>query len=121
MSITEYLQIQGYVDKERELFTSYESNHFIKKYDDICDENVENKKKIKIIKNIINLIIGYFNKDKNKLLFLFLFHLISTPYGVSLLQENANFRLVVFDKYNEILESEQNDINFIVELEKVRI
>jgi len=121
MSITEYLQIQAYVDKERELFTSYESNDFIKKYDNICDENVENKKKIKIIINILNLISGSYNKDKNKLLCLFLFHLINTPYGCSLLQDYENLRLVVFEKYNEILESEQNDINFIVELEKVRI
>lgn len=122
MSITEYLQIQPYIHIEKQLFTSYESIDMINIYNDIRNINIDKIIKIRKITNILNLLSGIFNVNKRKIICLFLFYLITTPFGYYLMQKNENFRNTIFEKYKNLINiEEQNDLVFVTELKKINI
>jgi hypothetical protein len=120
MSITEYLQFPGYVQLEYELFTSYESIELVNIYNIFTDPNINRPEKIQNIKKLLDKIQDTSNIDKRKIIVLTVFSIINTPFGYSLLQENEKYRQVVFNKYEQFIQ-EQTDQLFIEYLKTVRI
>lgn len=120
-SITQHLHIQSFIDKEIQLFTSAESYNMVNIYNDILNQNYDYKKKIKKIKTVLNLMDGTYNRNKKKILFLFICYIFSTPFGYSLIQENERLRILILNRYREILQFYNDDIDFIEELQKINI
>jgi NurA-like 5'-3' nuclease len=120
-SITQYLQIQSFIDKEIELFTSTESYNMVITYNNILNENYDYKKKIKKIRTVLKSMDGRYNRNKKKILFLFICYIFSTPFGYSLIQDNERLRILILDRYREILQFYNDDIDFIEELRKINI
>jgi len=121
MLITEYLQFQGYVQLEYELFTSYESIELVDVCNTFTDPNINRSEKIQNIKKLLEKVQETSNIVKRKIIILTVFSILNTPFGYSLLQENEKYRQVVFNKYEKFIQEEQTDQLFIEYLTPMRI
>lgn len=121
ITASEYLQFESFSQKERDLFTSFESKHMIDSYNSLFDDNLSKNQKMKKIKDIVNLTHNTFGKNRKKILILVIFSMTNTPFGHSLLQEYTKFRDVVFEAYERNYMIGNDDQDFLRELDKKKI
>ena len=118
MSVTKYLQISGYLEIEKQLFSFDESLDLILIYDSMnCD--IPRKEKLDNIKILMTKFSDV--SQKNKILCLVLFSMLNTTFGYSIIQEFEKFRNAVSNKYYEFLQEQQSDQHFIEILKSKKI
>jgi hypothetical protein len=118
MSVTKYLQIPGYLEIEKQLFSFDESLDLILIYDSMnCD--IPRKEKLDNIKILMTKFSDV--SQKNKILCLVLFSMLNTTFGYSIIQEFEKFRNAVSNKYYEFLQEQQSDQHFIEILKSKKI
>ena len=119
MSVTQYLQIPGYLEIEEKLFSFDESMELISIYDSMKCDNITRKEKLDNIKILMTQFSDV--HQKNKILCLVLFSMLNTTFGYSLIQEFEKFRNVISIKYNEFIQDQQSDQHFIEILKSKKI
>lgn len=119
MLVSEMLQFPiKFRQIESELFTSNESSHLFYLYQSMYDPNLTKSNKISYMKKVINMCDNV-PKNGKKIICLLMFYLLKTEFGRSILQENSKFRIVVFERYEELMKEDDQD--FVEAMKLLRI
>lgn len=119
MLVSEILQFPvKFRQIESDLFTRDESTHLFDLYQSMYDANLTRSNKISCMKKVL-IICDNVPKDGKKIICLLMFHLLKTEFGCSIIQESEKFRVVVFERYEELMKEDDQD--FVDAMKLLRI
>jgi len=120
MLVCKFLNLpEKFINNEKVLFDSNESSNLINCHQSMDNEQLSYYQKLDKIEEILHFCQNSIGKEAKKIICLVMFSIFQTSFGRSIIQNNEKFRIVVFDKYENFMN--ENDEIFIEEIRKLKI
>ena len=120
MSVSEFLNLPSkFIQNEKLLFDSNESSNLINLYQSMDNQQLSKYQKIKEIEEILHFCEISIGRERKKIICLVMFCALHTSFGRSIIQENEEFRMVVFNRYEDFMN--EPDQIFVEAIRQLRI